>query len=84
MNWITLIGLAAATGTTGAFLPQAIKTMRTKSTKDISLGMYSIITLGVILWIIYGILIKDLPVFLANAIVFLFTFTILILKVRYK
>ena len=63
---VKIIGLAAAGCTTLSFLPQAIKTIKTKQTEDLSLGMYSFFTLGVSLWLTYGIIIKDLPVILAN------------------
>ena len=80
----TILGLIAAICTTIAFLPQAIKTIKTKQTKDLSLGMYLVLTTGVLLWIIYGILIGDLPIILANSITFIFTATILILIIKYK
>ena len=84
MNWLTLIGLLAATCTTISFLPQAIKIIKTKHTKDLSLGMYLILTTGVFLWSVYGILIDDLPLVIANSTTFLFTATIVILKIKYK
>ena len=84
MNWITIIGFLAATGTTISLLPQAIKIIKTKHAKDISLGMYLILTTGIFLWLIYGILIKDLPLIVANGISLLFSVTILILKLIHK
>lgn len=84
MEMITILGLVAATLTTSSFLPQVIKTIRTKHTKDISLVMYLVITLGAFLWLLYGILIKDLPISLANGIVLILTITILFLKFKYK
>jgi MtN3 and saliva related transmembrane protein len=84
MNSFTIIGLVAATLTTISFIPQAIKTIRTKQTKDLSLTMYSIFTTGIFLWLVYGILVRDIPLIIANAVTFLFTFTILALKIRYK
>jgi len=84
MNLITILGLIAGTFTTFAFLPQALKTIKTKQTSDISLIMYVIINIGVILWLIYGLLRSDIPVILANGIVLIFTLTILGLKIRYK
>ncbi len=56
MNLITIIGLAAGICTTIAFLPQAVKTWKSKSAKDLSLGMYSILCTGILLWLIYGFL----------------------------
>lgn len=84
MNTYTLIGLAAAFCTTFSFLPQALKVIKTKHTKDLSLSMYSIFTTGVLLWLIYGLLIHDTPVIIANAITLFFAATILFMKIRYK
>lgn len=84
MNFISLIGFGAATLTTISFLPQVIKVWRTKSTQDISLEMFLIFSLGVFLWMIYGILIKDWAVFLANFITFILASTILRFKLKYK
>lgn len=81
---ITLLGLAAAICTTVSFLPQALKIIKTKHTKDLSLGMYTVLTTGVFLWFLYGIIIKDLPIILANGITLIFTVTILFLIIKYK
>ena len=63
MNFITkYIGFFAAFCTTIAFLPQAIKVYKSRSTKDISLYMFLIFTLGVLSWLIYGVIINDLPI----------------------
>ena len=84
MSFITLFGLVAATLTTASFIPQAVKTIKTRHTKDISLGMYIILTTGVLLWFIYGIVKKDIPLMLANGITSLLALIILILKIKYK
>lgn len=84
MDTCTIIGLVAATCTTISFVPQAIRIIKTKHTKDLSLTMYSIFTAGIFLWLVYGILIKDLPLIISNVITFLLTSTILILKIKYK
>ena len=81
---INYIGFFAAFCTTIAFLPQAIKVYKTKSTKDISLYMFLIFTLGVLSWLIYGIAISDLPIILANAITLVLSFFILIYKLKFK
>lgn len=78
------LGFSAAILTTVAFIPQVIKIWKTKSTKDISLGMFSMFCLGVFLWLIYGFIIHALPVILANATIFILAFTILIFKIKYK
>lgn len=79
-----MLGLLAAACTTFSFLPQAVKTVRSRQTKDISLGMYSILTTGVFLWLAYGLFVKDLPIILANGITFVFAAMILGLKIKYK
>ena len=78
MDYVTVIGLLAGTLCIIAFLPQVIKTWKTKLTRDISLLMYIIICIGNILWIIYGIFIMSLPVILTNAIILMLALTILI------
>ena len=81
---IKYIGFFAAFCTTFAFLPQAIKVYKSKSTKDISLYMFLIFTIGVLSWLIYGIIINDWPVILANAVTLVLSFFILVYKLRYK
>ena len=82
--FIKYIGFFAAFCTTFAFLPQAIKVYKTKSTKDISLYMFLIFTIGVLSWLIYGLIINDWPVILANAVTLILSFFILIYKLKYK
>ena len=84
MGMITLLGLVAAICTTVSLLPQVIKTIKTKHTKDLSLSTYAVLTTGIFLWFLYGILIKDLPLVLANGITLIFTATILFLIIKYK
>jgi len=84
MDFVTVIGLIAGVFTTGSFVPQLIKAWKTKSTKDISAGMYIVMVTGVILWIIYGIYERSLPLILANAVSLTITTTILILKIKYN
>lgn len=84
IDTFTFIGLAAATFTTVSFLPQAVRTIKTKQTRDLSLGMYAIFSTGTFLWLIYGLIIKDIPVVAANSITFMLSFTILVLKIKYK
>ena len=80
----TAVGLAAAVMTTAAFLPQAVKTWRTRQTRDISLGMFLILCLGIILWLVYGYLRGDMPLILANGVTLVLAATILVLKLKYK
>ncbi len=81
---IKYIGFFAAFCTTIAFLPQAIKVFKSKSTKDISLYMFLIFTIGVFSWLIYGVIINDIPIILANAITLILSFFILVFKIKYK
>ncbi len=83
INYIAIIGLIAGTCTTISLLPQLNKTIKTKETKDISISMYIVLATGIFLWMIYGILIKDLPVILANSISFVLATIVLILKIKY-
>ncbi len=80
----TALGFAAATLTTAAFLPQVIKTWRTRQTRDISLGMFLVLCIGICLWLVYGILRGDLPLILANAVTLVPAGTILVFKLKYK
>lgn len=84
MQLITILGLLAAAFTTLSFLPQAIKTLKTKQTDDLSLGMYVILTTGIFLWLLYGIAIADLPIMLANVVTLVLTSSILILIIRHR
>jgi MtN3 and saliva related transmembrane protein len=78
------MGTIAAILTTASFLPQAIKTIKTKDTKGISTGMYSMFVVGVFLWIIYGIQLKDMPIIIANVITFVLASIILVFKIFVK
>jgi len=84
IDGITAIGLMAAILTTTSYLPQAIKTIKSRQTKDLSLLMYAILTTGIFLWFVYGILLVNVPLMLANGITLLFTATILVMKIKYK
>ncbi len=83
---ISTIGYIAAFLTTVAYIPQALKTLHTKSSKDISLLMYILIILGTLSWVLYGAFTNSLPILLANAIVFVIVcyITIIILIHRLK
>lgn len=76
-----MISYLAATLTTVSFLPQAILTIKTKDTEGLSLGMYSLFTLGVFCWLLYGIQIADEAIIVANAITLLLAGTILSYKI---
>jgi MtN3 and saliva related transmembrane protein len=76
-----MIGYLAATLTTASFLPQAILTIRTKDTESLSLSMYSLFTMGVLCWLIYGIFISDKAIIFANAITLVLAASILSFKI---
>jgi MtN3 and saliva related transmembrane protein len=76
-----LLGYAAATLTTLAFLPQVVKVWRSRSARDISLPMYGLFVAGVALWVVYGVLIHSSPVIYANVATFLLSATVLLAKV---
>lgn len=78
---IDLIGYIAATLTTVSFIPQAIKTIKTRDTSGISLAMYTIFTTGVSFWLVYGILLKNPIIITSNAITFILSGSILLIKV---
>jgi len=84
MEFANVFGSLAGTLTTVAFLPQAIKTWKTRSARDISLGMFTLFAAGVFLWIVYGIGIGSVPVIIANTITFVLAVTILVFKIKYK
>ena len=79
----TIIGLAAATCTTASFLPQVIKAWRSRSTRDVSAGMFALLVTGNSLWLLYGALVSDLPLVVANFMTLGLVATILALKLRY-
>lgn len=83
MSVITAIGLLAGFCTTISFLPQVMKTWRTRSTEDISLGMFLVFTVGCTLWLLYGILTRNIAIILPNAITIVLSTFILGCKLRY-
>ena len=84
MDSITILGFAAAISTTTSFLPQAIKTIRTKDTSGISLSMYSLFAWGTLLWFLFGLFSHNMPVMIANAVTLLFASIILTYKIKYR
>lgn len=79
-----LIGYIAASLTTLSFLPQALHTFRTRDVSGISLGMYSMFTVGVALWLVYGLLLAAWPIVAANAVTLALALAILVMKLRYR
>lgn len=82
MESIRWLGYAAAACTTLSFLPQVIRTLRTRDTSAISLWMYVIFCTGVALWLAYGIAIGDGPMVAANTVTLAFAGAVLALKIR--
>ena len=68
MSGVTILGLVAAALTTGAYVPQVVKTWRSGSSADLSLGTYAILLAGILAWLAYGVLLGDLPIILANVV----------------
>lgn len=81
---IDLLGWIAGTLTTIAFFPQLLKTWVSKSAKDVSLVMMITFSIGVFLWIVYGVSIQALPVIVTNVVTLTLAIPILILKIKYK
>ena len=83
MQLTDIFGFLAATLTTASFIPQALHTFRTKDVRGISLGMYSAFTAGVALWLVYGWMLGEMPIVIANAITLSLALAILVMKLRY-
>jgi MtN3 and saliva related transmembrane protein len=78
-----LVSAAAATLTTAAFLPQALHILRHKDTRAISLQMYVAFATGVLLWMVFGLLIGNLPIIVSNAITLGLALAIIAMKLKY-
>ena len=83
MELITVIGMVAAVFTTVSFLPQAIRIIKLKETRDISLLTYLLLEVGIFLWLVYGIMIWKMPIIVANGVTLFFTTVILFLKIKF-
>ena len=81
MNFVSLVGFSAGALCTLAYLPQALRSFRTKSVGDISLTMLNV---GLLLWMTYGFMLHSLPLILPNAVTFLLAFPPLIMKLRFR
>lgn len=84
MNFIAIIGLVATIFTTGAYVPQALKIIRTKSTDSLSVPTYSMICIGSAMWVYYAFTRADVPVMIANGVTGLLSLVILMLKLTAK
>jgi MtN3 and saliva related transmembrane protein len=84
MDAIEILGMSAGTISSITFLPQVIKTWKSKSAKDISLWMFLLVTLSVIMWLVYGILIKSVPIIYTNSMVLMMSLIMLYFKFRFN
>jgi MtN3 and saliva related transmembrane protein len=80
----TIIGLVAGAMTTSAFVPQALKLWKTRSTQDISLTMFIIMVCGIALWLTFGIMKQDIAIIIPNVASLLIAITILVMKIRFE
>lgn len=84
MDATVLIGYLAGTLTTVSFLPQVIRSYKTRSTHDISFKMLLLFGAGMLLWTIYGILVNSMPIIAANVITFALVVVLMAMKVKYN
>lgn len=78
------VGYLAGICTTAAFVPQVLKTLRSRSVRDISLGMYALMAVGISLWLVHGVQVGSAPVVAANAVTLVLVGVMLVMKLRYK
>ncbi len=81
---VTALGLVAATLTTLAFLPQVLKIWRTRQAEGVSIVTYTMLCAGVALWLVYGLLKRDLPIIAANSVTLVLALSVLVLALRYR
>ncbi len=79
-----IVGILAGVLCTVSFLPQAIKIFKTKRAGDLSLITFVALCFGILLWLIYGIMIKELPIILANAAMLVLALLIVVMKIKYS
>jgi len=84
MPWIEYVGLFGAFLSAITFIPQVLQAWKTKSVGDLSLGMLVIVFTSVIVWLVYGIYLRLLPVIIANAIIFLLSIVLLYFKFTFN
>jgi MtN3 and saliva related transmembrane protein len=84
MDLATALGTVAGILTTAAFLPQVVKTWRTRSARDISGAMFGAFSVGVALWIVYGVMVRSAPVVVANGVTLVLAVAVLVMKARFR
>lgn len=82
MSLASIIGFLSAFCTTAAFFPQAFKVYKTRHTRDISLGMFLLLTIGMAGWLVYGLMISSIPMISANLVSLILAVYILIMKLK--
>ena len=83
MSTTTMLGFLAGLLTTISFLPQVVKTWKSRSASDLSLGMLFVFSVGVICWLVYGLLLQEMPMILWNAVTLFLVLIILIMKLKF-
>lgn len=78
-----IIGYVAAFCTTAAFVPQVLQVWKTRSARDISLGMYVVFVTGIAFWLLYGLFIGAWPIIIANLVTFILAGGVLVMKLRF-
>lgn len=81
---VEIFGMLGGGLTTISFIPQVVKTWKTRSTRDLSMGMFLLFTLGLVFWLVYGIYMNALPIILANVITLILALSILVMKVLFR
>lgn len=84
LEWTTIIGIAAGILTTAAVIPQIYKAWKTKKVQDVSPGMFIVLLAGLLLWVVYGVMKKDVPIIATNGLALALNGFMLFLMVRYK
>ncbi len=84
MDAVMLLGFAAGLLTTTSFLPQVVKTWRTRSARDLSYGMIVLFISGITLWFLYGLQMRALPIILANGVTLLLLLILLVMKIQFS
>lgn len=83
MSTTTMLGFLAGFLTTVSFLPQVVKTWKSRSASDLSLGMFSVFSVGVICWLVYGLLLQEMPMIFWNAVTLVLVMILLIMKLKF-
>lgn len=83
MSTTTILGYFAGFLTTVSFLPQVVKTWKSRSASDLSLGMFSVFSVGVMCWLVYGLLLQETPMIFWNAVTLVLALAIMVMKLKF-